>query len=73
MNPASGEITALQEALARSQAREQLLQRILDHMPVMIGYWDRDQTNRFSNRAYEDWLGVSPEQIEGRHLQEVIG
>ena len=73
MNPASGEVTALQEQLARSQAREQLLQRILDHMPVMIGYWDRNQQNRFANHAYEDWLGTPAAQMEGRHLQDVIG
>jgi PAS domain S-box-containing protein len=73
MNQAPANTTALQDELARSQARESLLQRILDHMPVMIGYWDRDQHSRFANRAYEDWLGVSGADIEGKHLKEVLG
>jgi PAS domain S-box-containing protein len=73
MNSASEEISVLQGELARSQARERLLQRVLDHMPVMIAYWDRNETNRFANRAYEDWLGMSPAQIEGMYLKEVIG
>ncbi len=49
------------------------MQRILDHMPVMIAYWDKNQNNRFANLAYDDWLGVAASQIQGKHLKEVIG
>ncbi len=73
MTPAPGDTAALREALARAQAREALLQRILDHMPVMIGYWDRNQTSRFANQAYENWLGVAPADMEGKHLKEILG
>ena len=46
---------------------------ILDHLPAMVGYWDRDLRNRFGNRAYAAWFGIAPEQMAGRHLREVIG
>lgn len=49
------------------------LHAILDHMPAMIGYWDRDQRNRFSNHAYLAWFGIDPERIPGLHIREVIG
>lgn len=53
--------------------RERDLRSILDHMPAMIGYWDRTLRNRFSNHAYCDWFGIDPTAIAGMHLREVLG
>ena len=49
------------------------LQAILDNMPAMIGYWDRNLRNRFGNRAYRDWFGVDPARMAGMHIREVLG
>lgn len=49
------------------------LQTIIDHTPALVVYWDAHLVNRFANRAYEDWFGLSPEQMNGRHMREVIG
>lgn len=49
------------------------LQDVLDHLPAMISYWDRDQRNVLANRAYLDWFGLTPEQMRGRHLRDVLG
>ena len=49
------------------------LLKILNSLPSMVGYWDRNQRNLFSNNAYSTWLGASPEQILGRSLQEFLG
>ncbi len=46
---------------------------LLDQLPAMIGYWDRDLRNVFANRAYVDWLGQTPDRIRGRHVSEVLG
>ena len=59
-----------EQTLAANNVR---LQTILDHMPAMIGYWDRDLHNVFGNRAYVDYFGLDPEQIRGKHIREVIG
>lgn len=73
------ENAALQQALARHVPLDQLeaverdLRSILDHMPSMIGYWDRNLRNRFGNRAYFDWFGVDPASMPGKHISEVIG
>lgn len=48
-------------------------QTILDHMPSMIGYWDKDLLNRFGNKAYLAWFGIDHSQMEGKHIREVIG
>lgn len=55
------------------QSAERDLRSILDNIPSMIGYWDRDQRNRFGNHAYFDWFGVDPATMPGKHIREVIG
>lgn len=53
--------------------RLKTLLSILDSMPAMIGYWDRNLHNRFSNRAYSTWFGVSPVKLLGKHIRELLG
>jgi len=50
-----------------------LLRAVIDHMPAMIGYWDSDCRNILANQAYVEWFGMSPEEIHGRHIREVLG
>lgn len=52
---------------------ERDLRSILDHMPAMIGYWDRNLRNRFGNHAYYNWFGIDPARMPGMHIREVIG
>lgn len=52
---------------------EKDLRSILDHMPSMIGYWDKNLRNRFGNRAYLEWFGISPLEMPGKHIKDVIG
>jgi two-component system sensor histidine kinase/response regulator len=53
--------------------RDRHLRVILDSIPGVVGYWDKDLINRFANPRYYDWLGKKPEEIEGRHLRDVFG
>lgn len=53
--------------------RKMGLRTILDHLPAMVGYWDKNLHNRFSNQAYLAWLGMDPKTISGKHIREVIG
>lgn len=39
----------------------------------MLAYWDASLRCRFANRAYESWFGVSPEELIGRHMSELLG
>ncbi len=52
---------------------EYRLKIVLDHMPALIGYWNKDLINEFGNKAYTDWFGIDTNQIKGMHLREVIG
>ncbi len=50
-----------------------LLQRIVDHVPSMLAYWDADLRCRFANRAYERWFGVDPDALIGTSIRELLG
>jgi PAS domain S-box-containing protein len=65
------EINDRKQAEAALRQREEQLRLITNAFPVLIAYVDDQQRYRFNNRAYEDWLGQTPEEIGGRHLQQV--
>ncbi|WP_434627700.1 response regulator [Chromobacterium sp. CV08] len=52
---------------------ESELPRVLDSMPAMVSYWDKGLRNVFANRAYLDWMGLSEEDVRGKHLRQVTG
>jgi PAS domain S-box-containing protein len=78
---AEQQLQELNSALAqrvqeRTQAlndQQRLLQTILDGVPGLVGYWDKSQRNRFANHAYQEWFGMSPQELEGRHISELLG
>ncbi len=49
------------------------LRSILDAVPSMIGYWDRQLTNRVANQAYATWFGVDPGALRGKSMLELLG
>jgi len=49
------------------------LQQLFDGLPALIGYWDTDLRNVIANEAYAEWFGISPEQMNGLHISEIIG
>ena len=59
----TGELTAAQRHL----------HAVIDNVPAMIGYWDKNLRNRFGNQAYASWFGVQPVQLPGKHIRAVIG
>jgi diguanylate cyclase (GGDEF)-like protein/PAS domain S-box-containing protein len=76
------EIESLRKLLAEQRKRfneapststERYLKAILNKLPSMIGYWDKDLRNVFANQAYKEWFGLDPESIYGKHIKDVIG
>jgi diguanylate cyclase (GGDEF)-like protein/PAS domain S-box-containing protein len=49
------------------------LQAVLDNLPAMVGYWDTTLHNTLANQAYLDWFGLTPAQMNGMHIRDVIG
>lgn len=67
------EINVRMQAEAALRQSEQQLRLITNALPVLIAYVDDQQQYCFNNQAYEDWLGQSPSDIYGQHLQQVWG
>ena len=62
--------SALERGLRDS---EQRLRTITDNIPALIAYIDAEERYQFSNGAYEEWIGVRPEQMRGRSVRELWG
>ncbi len=64
------------QVLERTEQLEQArseLQNILDALPSMIAYWDKNLFNRFGNRRYREFYGVHVHELDGRHFREIFG
>jgi PAS domain S-box-containing protein len=52
--------------------RERFVRTIADNQPCLLAYWDDTMRCRFANRAYQDWFGLTEEQIVGRRYDELM-
>ncbi|MEM7793311.1 MAG: PAS domain S-box protein [Cyanobacteria bacterium P01_C01_bin.118] len=67
------DVTEQQRAEAASRRSEERLRTTTNALPVLIAYIDANQRYRFNNRAYEDWLGVPYQTLEGQSLADALG
>ncbi len=58
------------EALLRSR---ELLNLIIDAVPALMAYVDREYRYSLVNQSYEEQFGLSVEAIRGRHVRELLG
>lgn len=67
------DVTAEVMAQTDLEQREEDLRLITDALPALIGYVDEATLYRFCNAQHGRWLGVPPERVRGRTLEEVLG
>ncbi|MBJ7331333.1 MAG: diguanylate cyclase [Solirubrobacteraceae bacterium] len=60
-------------ALLSEPAAPAVVQELVNGLPAMVGYWDRDLRNQLANTAYRDWFGIGPREIQGMHLRDLLG
>lgn len=60
----------IEQALRQSQTE---LQLIINAMPILISYVDREERFRLNNAAYLEWYGLTPQELYGRTIREVLG
>src|ERR1700748_2871706 len=46
---------------------------ILNALPALVSYWDKDLRNRMANDAYVEFFGKTPQEMRGMHIREVLG
>ena len=49
------------------------LRALLNRLPAMVGYWDAALRNRMANDAYREYFGLTPQQMRGIHIKDVLG
>jgi PAS domain S-box-containing protein len=52
---------------------ENRLRMVTDALPSLITYVDSEQRYRFNNAAFEEWFGVTPSELAGQHVSDLIG
>jgi PAS domain S-box-containing protein len=60
----------VQRQIGKLHASQMQLQVVINALPVLISYIDKNQRYQFSNEAYEEWFG---ERAEGKHIEELVG
>lgn len=51
----------------------QLALAVVDRVPAMMAYWDRNEICRFANQAYLAWFGKTRADLLGTSLRELLG
>jgi PAS domain S-box-containing protein len=55
------------------ERQEALLRLVIDGLPGMVFYVDRDKRYRFANRAAQEWFARPPQDFDGRKISDVLG
>jgi PAS domain S-box-containing protein len=64
---------ALAFAISRNKALAQVMEKVVDHLPVLVAYVDTEQRYRFNNMAYEQFFRLRPREIYGKTMHELLG
>ena len=64
------ECDGAQDAL---RLQEEQIRLVIDEVPALISYVDSKQRYQFTNKRYEEWFGHSRDNVQGKHLQEILG
>ena len=69
----SSPITSKRAAAARAlpAPNPDLARTVLDALPP-VAYWDLELRNRMANAAFCEFFGVSPADLSGHHISEVL-
>ncbi|WP_323900125.1 CHASE domain-containing hybrid sensor histidine kinase/response regulator [Aeromonas caviae] len=72
------ELNAYLEEMVATRTAEldrarRVLRTVLDAVPSMIGYWDKQLVNRVANHAYHTWFGVDPDTLPGMSMVDLLG
>jgi len=71
-------VAVLEDVTATKALRKELgmthahLDAVVDNMPALVGYWDRDGITRFVNRDFQSAVGLPRDELIGRHLGEML-
>ncbi|MET0387038.1 MAG: PAS domain-containing protein, partial [Polyangiales bacterium] len=63
----------VQERTAQLEAASRDIENVLDALPSLVAYLDKNLAWRFANRAHSDWLGVDHKRLPGVRMPDLLG
>jgi diguanylate cyclase (GGDEF)-like protein/PAS domain S-box-containing protein len=60
------------ETEEKLSASEQRLRLIIDNLPIMIGYVDKDEHYIFTNHNFDQAHGLAPHEAEGKRARDIL-
>jgi len=66
-------VTIAVSDITERKRQEALLRLVIDGVPGMVVYVDRDRRYRFANRVAGEWFQCPPSDFEGREMSELLG
>jgi PAS domain S-box-containing protein len=67
------DVTSRKEAEAAVRRTREELQAVIDTVPSLLSFVDRDFIYRWNNRSYERWFERPLAEITGRHMRDSLG
>lgn len=64
------DLVKIQEEITK---KKRDLRRILNALPALIGYWNKDLINLQANDVSSEYFGRTPDEIRGLHIKELLG
>ncbi|MBL4690234.1 MAG: PAS domain S-box protein [Rhodospirillales bacterium] len=67
------DVTGLLQKSRELFESEKQIHLLMDALPTLISYVDKEHRYRFNNKVYEDWFGHRREDIQDRYVKDVLG
>lgn len=64
---------ALAFAFNRGRSLAEVVERVVDDLPLLVSYVDTEQRYRFNNMAYARFFGVNLKEMYGKTMRELLG
>ncbi|MBI3504195.1 MAG: PAS domain S-box protein [Proteobacteria bacterium] len=68
----ASDVTSRRRTEDALRASERQLRTIIDAMPALIAYVDRDKRYVLNNRLYAEWWGKAPESLKGVRVEDFL-
>jgi two-component system CheB/CheR fusion protein len=66
------DVTNLERARMELRERDELVRSIVDALPALVCYVDRELRYQLVNQTYRSWTGRAPEELIGRSVRDVM-
>lgn len=63
---------AVIQATEELKSEGRFLNKVVNNLPALIGYWDQSLNNKLSNQKYSEYFKKSPSEIYGKHISEIL-